>query len=67
MNLLEFKAMNLKAKKHTKIYTDSLKIELHPVTSNTKMIFTISKESKNFIQKIAQEQLLNPTRTTNTH
>jgi len=56
--------MNMKVEKHTKIFNGSLKTELHPVPSHTKMNFTISKES---FTKIAQEQLLNLTRTIITH
>jgi len=37
--------MSLKAVKHTRVYTGSLKIELHPIPSHTKMNFTISQES----------------------
>jgi len=37
--------MDMKVEKHTRIYTGSLKIELHLVSFHTKMDFTISQES----------------------
>ena len=37
--------MNISAERHTRIYTASLKTELHPVSSHTKMDFTISQQS----------------------
>jgi len=39
------RAINKKTLKHTKIYTDSLKIGLHKVLSHTKIDFTKSQES----------------------
>ena len=35
----------MKAEKHIRIYTGSLKVDLHPVPSHTKMDFTISEQS----------------------
>jgi len=55
----KMKALSKKALKHTKIYTGSLKTELHQVPSHTNMDFI----TRIFLQKITQEQLLNFTRT----